>query len=71
MIALARSGRLCHGHRMTRRNPIAGGFWLILPIVLGFGWGLASGQPMAGVVLGLAVGAILALIIWLVDRRRG
>ena len=56
---------------MTRRNPIAGGFWLILPIVLGFGWGLATGQPMAGVVLGLAVGAILALIIWLVDRRRG
>jgi len=56
---------------MTRRNPIAGGFLLILPIVLGFGWGLATGQPMAGAVLGLGVGLVLALIVWAIDRSRG
>jgi len=71
MIALARSGRLCHDQRMTRRNPIAGGFVLILPIVLGFGWGLAIGQPMAGALLGLGVGLVLALIVWAIDRSRG
>ncbi len=71
MIALARSGGLCHDRRMARRNPIGGGFLLILPIVLGFGGGLATGQPMAGVVLGLAVGILLALIVWGIDRSRG
>ncbi len=70
MIALARSRRLCHDQRMERRNPIAGGFVLIVPIILGFGWGLAVGQPAAWVLVGLAVGVALALIVWAIDRSR-
>lgn len=70
MIALARSSRLCHDRHMTRRNPTAGGFLLILPIVVGFGWGLAVGQPMAGVIVGLAVGLVLALVVWAIDRSK-
>lgn len=50
---------------------MAGGFFLILPIVGGFGWGLAIGRPMHGALLGLGVGLILVLIVWAIDRRRG
>ena len=70
MNALARFRRLCHDRPMTRRNPTAGGFLLILPIVVGFAWGLAAGQPMAGVVVGLAIGILLALIVWAVDHKK-
>ena len=56
---------------MTRRSPQAGGFFLILPIVVGFVWGLANGRAMEGAVTGLAIGVVLALILWAVDRRRG
>ncbi len=55
---------------MTRLTPMAGGFFLILPIVVGFIWGLAAGRAAQGVVLGLGVGLVLALIVWLVDRKR-
>ncbi|MDQ3077459.1 MAG: hypothetical protein M3Q83_01300 [Pseudomonadota bacterium] len=56
---------------MTRRTPMAGGFFLILPIVAGFGWGVATDHAMQGALIGLAVGIVLALIVWAVDRRRG
>ena len=55
---------------MTQPSPRAGGFFLILPIVLGFGLGLMTGQPMQGAVIGLGFGLVLALALWLVDRRR-
>ena len=32
--------------------------------------GLAIGNPMKGVLAGTAIGAVLALLLWLVDRRR-
>jgi len=53
---------------MTRRTPIAGGFWLILPIVAGFAWGLVTGQATLGVLVGLALGIVLAAAVWAVDR---
>lgn len=55
---------------MTRPTPRAGGFFLVLPILIGFGWGLKSGRAMQGAVIGLAIGLALALLIWLLDRRR-
>ncbi len=55
---------------MTQRTPIAGGFVLVLPIVLGFGGGLATGEPTAGAVGGLAIGILFALIVWAFDRSR-
>ena len=55
---------------MTRPTPMAGGFFLILPIVAGFIWGLASGQAIKGVILGSGVGLFLAIAVWLVDRAR-
>lgn len=55
---------------MTTPTPVAGGFFLILPIVAGFGWGLATGRAMQGAIIGFAVGLVLALIVWAVDRTR-
>ncbi len=55
---------------MTTPTPMAGGFFLILPIVIGFLWGLASGRAMQGAIIGLAIGIVLAFVIWLIDRLR-
>jgi hypothetical protein len=49
---------------------MAGGFFLVVPIIAGFFWGLASGRAMQGAVIGLGIGLVLALAIWLLDRRR-
>ncbi len=56
---------------MTERTPKAGGFFLILPIIAGFAWGLATNLAMQGAIVGLGIGLVLALIVWAVDRRRG
>lgn len=55
---------------MTTPTPMAGGFFLIMPIVVGFLWGIVSGRAMQGALIGLGVGLALALIVWLVDRAR-
>ncbi len=65
------SARLCHDSGMARRNHAAGGFFLILAIFAGFAWGAMSGMPFEGAVIGTIVGIVLAVIVWLVDRRRG
>ena len=55
---------------MTRGNGKAGGFFLMLAILIGFGWGVAAGNPMQGVLIGTGVGALIALAIWVADRAR-
>jgi hypothetical protein len=55
---------------MTSRRPLAGGCFLTLFILVGFLAGLAIRNPMKGVLIGTAVGAALAILLWLVDRRR-
>ena len=62
---------LCHAAVMRTPTPMAGGFFLILPIVVGFGWGIATGRAMQGALVGLGMGLILMLIVWAIDRRRG
>ena len=62
---------LCHAMAMNRPVPAAGGFFLVLPIILGFLWGVPTGRAMPGALAGLGVGLLLALAFWLVDRRRG
>ena len=48
----------------------AGGCFLTLCILAGAFGGLVIGNPMKGVLIGTAGGAALALLVWLVDRRR-
>jgi hypothetical protein len=55
---------------MASRTTHAGGCFLTLFIILGFFGGLAIRNPMKGVLIGTAVGGLLALILWLIDRRR-
>jgi hypothetical protein len=47
----------------------AGGCFLTICILGGFVAGLAIGNPMKGVLIGTGVGAALALLLWLMDRR--
>jgi hypothetical protein len=55
---------------MKTRTTHAGGFFLILAILGGFAWGAMSGLPVDGAIIGTLVGIILALGVWLLDRRR-
>ncbi len=48
----------------------AGGCFLTLFLLLGFLFGLSIRNPLKGVLIGLAIGAVLAIGTWLIDRRR-
>ena len=48
----------------------AGGCFLTICILAGFPLGLATGNPMKGILIGTGAGIVLALITWLVDRSR-
>ena len=51
-------------------NPRAGGCFLTICIIAGAFGGLVIGNPMKGVLIGTGVGIVLALAMWLIDRRR-
>ena len=55
---------------MQRTTAKAGGCFLTLSILVGFVAGLAIGNPMEGVLAGTAIGALVAVILWLLDRRK-
>ena len=55
---------------MARRNHAAGGFFLILAILGGFALGAMSDLPVHGAIIGTGIGIVLALAVWLLDRRR-
>jgi hypothetical protein len=52
------------------KRPLAGGCFLTLFILLGFFAGLAIRNPLKGTLIGLAIGAALAVATWLLTRRR-
>jgi dolichyl-phosphate-mannose--protein O-mannosyl transferase len=54
---------------MARRNARSGGIFLTIAILAGFAWGMAAGNPMKGILIGTALGALAALLLWLLDRR--
>lgn len=56
---------------MQQQNGRSGGFFLMAAILIGFGWGVAGGNPMKGVLIGTGAGIIIALAIWIFDRSRG
>jgi hypothetical protein len=55
---------------MGARTSRAGGCFLTLCILAGFPLGLAIGNPMKGVLIGTGLGIALAVVLWLIDRRR-
>jgi hypothetical protein len=48
----------------------AGGFILAASIIAGAVGGTVVGQSSIGFVVGTTTGVLLALLIWLIDRRR-
>ena len=58
--------------RMTPEpaKPIAAGAILALAILVGTLVGGILGQPSIGVIAGVAVGAVIAIGVWIADRRR-
>lgn len=55
---------------MDTKPKHAGGCFLMATILLGFVAGLAINDPLKGVMIGTAIGIVIALAIWLIDRRR-
>lgn len=55
---------------MTNRMPLAGGCLLSICLLAGFPFGLAIGNPMKGILIGLGVGIVLAVALWVIDSRR-
>jgi hypothetical protein len=55
---------------MTKSNSRAGGFLLTVAILAGLVAGVIAGNPMGGVLVGTAAGVLIALAVWLIDRRR-
>jgi hypothetical protein len=70
MFRLERQPDLCHGARMARRTPMAGGFFLMAAIIGGAVWGIAISNPMKGLLIGTGLGIAAAVLVWLVDRGR-
>jgi hypothetical protein len=53
-----------------RNSSRAGGCFLTLCILAGFPVGLALGNPMKGILIGLGLGIAIALALWLIDSRK-
>lgn len=53
------------------RPRLAGGIFVALGLLVGAIAGIALNQPSAGMISGFGIGATIALIIWLIDRKRG
>lgn len=67
---MERTGWLWHGAAMPVPTARAGGCFLTFCILAGFVGGLALRNPMKGILIGTGAGAVLALLLWLIDRRR-
>ena len=69
-LAMVLAQALWHGPTMQRPTARAGGCFLTLCILAGFVAGLAIRNPMKGILAGTGIGALVALLLWLIDRRR-
>jgi hypothetical protein len=56
----------------TENSPprLAGGIFIALGLLIGAIIGVAMDQPSAGAVIGMAIGTVIAVAIWIMDRKR-
>ena len=52
------------------KTPLAGGCFLSLAIMAGVAIGVTQGEASLGFVIGLGVGLVIAVAVWLRDRKR-
>ncbi len=57
-------------NRDRKSGTQAGGFWLAGAIIAGVIGGILLGQPSIGFLIGAASGVLIALLLWLRDRRQ-
>jgi hypothetical protein len=50
--------------------PLAGGFLLCISVLAGALTGVFLGQPSIGFLVGVGIGLAIAIVIWLLDRKR-
>lgn len=68
---LASASAFCHAVAMNERSSsFAGGIFLFLGPVIGAFLGVSQGEPILWMLGGFAVGLSLALLIWVLQRRR-
>jgi hypothetical protein len=48
----------------------AGGCFLAIFLILGFLFGLSIQNPLKGTLIGLGIGIVLAIAVWLIDSRK-
>ena len=53
-----------------KRNPVSGGFAIGLGALLGGLWGVNHGLAIYGLAGGIGIGAAIAVLLWLLDRRQ-
>ena len=53
-----------------RRNAQAGGIFLFLAPVIGLLYGVGRGDPIKWLLIGFAIGLVIAIGVWLIDRKR-
>jgi hypothetical protein len=53
-----------------RRTPAAGGIFLFLGPVIGTLYGIGRGEPILWMLYGFGIGIALAILIWLMDKRK-
>lgn len=49
---------------------LAGGIFVALGLLIGAILGVALNQPSAGLVIGMTIGIVIAVAVWLIDRKR-
>ena len=55
---------------MQQKTTTAGGCFLMAAILLGFLVGLSIRNPLLGAEVGTLVGIVIAVVLWLLERRR-
>jgi ABC-type lipoprotein release transport system permease subunit len=56
------------GFNHPRRIEI--GIFIAFGLLIGAIIGIAMDQPSAGTVIGMAIGTVIAVVIWIMDRKR-
>ena len=56
---------------MQKRPTTAGGIFLFLGPVIGALYGIGRGEPILWMLYGFGAGLATAILIWLLDRRKG
>ena len=49
---------------------LAGGIFIAFGLLIGAIIGVAMDQASAGTVIGMAIGTVIAMVIWIMDRKR-